>query len=76
MEFLTAIIGIITLIVFLVMASNIGAMKKKVDNIEKYIHGFAKEYGYGITYKCSDCKKAFEGKQEKCPHCGEENEYS
>ena len=75
MEIIVGIFGFISLVVFFFMASNIGAMKSKIDSIEKYLHGFAKEHGYGITYRCAHCKKTYEGKQVKCPHCGNEKEY-
>ena len=69
---ITVIVSIIALIVFFTMSSNIAAMQKDIRQIEKYIRGYAKENGYGILYTCSTCKKTFEGKQAKCPHCNRE----
>jgi rubrerythrin len=75
MEIAVLIISLFTLIVFFQIAMNIGAMKRKVDKIEKYLSGFAKEHGYGQNYRCTNCNKIYEGKKEKCPNCGMEKEY-
>ena len=62
----SAIINIILLIVFAVMASNVGTIKRKIS---WFLEAYSKETGIGRTYKCGSCKKEFSGKQEKCPHC-------
>jgi|SaaInlStandDraft_4_1057021.scaffolds.fasta_scaffold139631_1 hypothetical protein len=72
----TIIAGIIITLSILVINWNVGTMKRKIIKMEQYLNGFAKEHGYGQNYRCTNCKKIYEGKQEKCPNCGMEKDYS
>ena len=68
---ISAILGLILLIVFLVMTLNIGNIRKNVQSMQRILAGWAEATGYGMVYTCLKCKKKFEGKQLKCPHCGD-----
>ena len=43
--------------------------------MKKVIEAWAKEIGYGMTYKCIKCKKSYEGKPPVCLHCIDPKEY-
>jgi hypothetical protein len=81
---ITAIAGLLSflaLIVFFVMAINLGIIRKNVQSIHKILINWAKEPGYanekssGSTYICKNCKKKYEGTLAVCPHCGNPNTY-
>jgi rubrerythrin len=78
---IAAILSLIAVIVFFVMAINLGSIRKNVQSIQKMLTGWAKETGYakatgsGSTYICKNCKKKYEGTLAVCPHCGNPNTY-
>jgi len=72
---LTAIVSFIVLIIFFVMAANIGKIKRDISDIKRVIIAFGKANDYGSIYKCENCFKLYEGKLAKCPHCGVEKVY-
>jgi hypothetical protein len=81
---ITAIAGLLSflaLIVFFIMAINLGIIRKNVQLIQKMLNnwekepGYAKETGSGSTYICKNCKKKYEGTLAVCPHCGNPNTY-
>jgi hypothetical protein len=82
--FIIAIGGLLSflaIIVFFVMAINLGTIRKNVQSIHKMLNGwskenvYAKETGSGSTYICKNCKKKYEGTLAVCPHCGNPNTY-
>jgi rubrerythrin len=79
--FIAGILSLIAVIVFFVMAINLGIIRKNVQSINKMLNGWAKESGYakitgsGSTYICKNCKKKYEGTLAVCPHCGNPNTY-
>jgi len=79
--FIAGILSLIAVIVFFVMAINLGIIRKNVQSINKMLNGWAKETGYaketgsGSTYICKNCKKKYEGTLAVCPHCGNPNTY-
>ena len=81
---ITAIAGLLSflaLIVFFIMAINLGNIRKNVQSIQKMLDGWpketshAKDTGSGSTYICKNCKKKYEGTLAVCPHCGNPNTY-
>jgi rubrerythrin len=81
---ITAIAGLLSflaIIVFFVMAINLGNIRKNVQSIQKMLNGWvketgsAKEKGSASTYICKNCKKKYEGTLAVCPHCGNPNTY-
>ncbi len=64
-ELISVGVNVILLIMFIVMASNLGAMKRTLSNM--YTNGYSQ-------YSCgqADCKKPFWGKQSHCPSCKKE----
>ncbi len=72
---LYGIISIILLIVFLVMAANIGAIKTEIKKTNLILREFQKATGYGVNYKCQECSEMFTGKLENCPNCGKVNNW-
>ena len=75
MEIITGFVGLIALITFFVMAVALSNISSNIKVIKKVVESWAKETGYGMTYKCIKCKKPYEGKQPVCPHCGEPKVY-
>jgi rubrerythrin len=79
--FIAGILSLIAVIVFFVMAINLGIIRKNVQSIQKMLNSWAKESGYtkekssGSTYICKNCKKKYEGTLAVCPHCGNPNTY-
>jgi hypothetical protein len=73
---LTGIVGIIALIVFFVMATALANISRNIKNINRFITGWGNEYGYSIIYKCKNCNKSYQGRQPKCPHCGDVKSYT
>lgn len=73
MEAITAIIGIICLIVFFYISINVGNIRKNVQSIQRML---AKDTGYELVTKCKKCGKTFKGKPETCPHCGDVKDWS
>jgi len=79
--FIAGILSLIAVIVFFVMAINLGIIRKNVQSINRMLNGWAKETGYvketssGSTYICKNCKKKYEGTLAVCPHCGNPNTY-
>jgi len=69
LSIISGIISFIALIVFFVMASGIGSMKRDMAKIRKFVDAYSKETGIGMSFKCAACNKTFVGKQETCPHC-------
>jgi hypothetical protein len=78
---IAAILSLIAVIVFFIMAINLGNIRKNVRSIQKMLDGWVKETGYakktgsGATYICKNCKKQYEGTLAVCPHCGNPNTY-
>lgn len=60
MELITGIIGLIMLISFFIMGSNLGKIVGFMKNHRK-CHPVS---------KCGGCKKVFEDRPTNCPHCG------
>jgi len=75
MEIIYGIVGTIALITFFVMAAALGNISYAVRNTNRIISAWSKETGIGFIIKCKKCKKKFEGKLPKCPHCGDEKVY-
>ena len=75
MEILYGILGFIALITFFAMNITLHNISVSVRNTERVISAWSKETGIGFIIKCKKCKKKFEGKLPKCPHCGDEKEY-
>jgi rubrerythrin len=69
------IVGFITMIVFFVMAVALGNISHSVRNTNRIISAWSKETGIGLIYKCSKCKKSYEGRKTVCPHCGDPKTY-
>ena len=61
-ELISIGINVILLIVFMVMASNIGSMRRILSDM--YTNGY-KQYSCGQV----ECKRPFFGKQANCPSC-------
>ena len=76
MEVFTGIIAIISLLVFFGMALALTNISKATRNVERILTAWSKDTGIGFIFKCNKCKKKFEGKQPKCPHCGDIKDYS
>jgi rubrerythrin len=78
---IAGILSLIAVIVFFIMAINLGNIRKNVQSIQKMLNGWtketahAKETGSGATYICKNCKKKYEGTLAVCPHCGNPNVY-
>ena len=75
MEILAGLIGLISLIVFFVMAVALNNISKAVRNTNRIISAWSKETGIGLMYSCKKCYKSYEGKQATCPHCGDPKTY-
>jgi rRNA maturation endonuclease Nob1 len=75
MEILYGILGFIALITFFAMNITLHNISVSVRNTERVISAWSKETGIGFIIKCKKCKKKFEGKLPKCPHCGDEKVY-
>jgi rRNA maturation endonuclease Nob1 len=75
MEIIYGIVGIIALITFFAMNITLHNISVSVRNTERVISAWSKETGIGFIIKCKKCKKKFEGKLPKCPHCGDEKVY-
>lgn len=73
--YISGFISFITLILFFVMVANIVTLRKEAQNMRQVIEAWSKSTGIGKKYTCGSCKKGFEGKQEKCPHCGVQNKW-
>lgn len=69
---ITIIVGLITLVVFFVMAVALNNISKNIKDIRRIIVDWGVQNYYGYTYTCSKCKKPYVGKAKKCPHCGVE----
>jgi hypothetical protein len=72
---LAGILGLIVLIVFFFMASNISQIKKDINDIKRIVMDYGRVNGYGTIYRCEKCHKIYEGKLVKCPRCGKDNVY-
>jgi hypothetical protein len=78
---IAAILSLIALIVFFIMAINLGSIRKNVRLIQKMLNVYIKETGSvkrtdsAVTYICKNCKKKYEGTLAVCPHCGNPNTY-
>lgn len=72
METIVSIVGLIALIVFFVMAAALRNISSAVRDTNRIVRDWSQETGIGFRYKCSKCKKSYQGKKEFCPHCGEE----
>jgi hypothetical protein len=78
---IAGLFSLFTVIVFFIMAINLGNIRKNVQSIQKMLtswqqeRGYAKETGSGSTYICKNCKKKYEGTLAVCPHCGNPNTY-
>ena len=67
MELITALLSLITLMVFFIMASNLSEIKAVLKRIDKRL---APE-----QCLCPKCKKNFTGKLSHCPHCESKNNW-
>ena len=74
---ITWIVGLITLIVFFVMAAALANISKNVKEIRQVLKAWGNEKGYGVTYYfiCEKCKQKYQGKLPNCPVCGDEKVY-
>jgi len=78
---IAGLLSLLALIVFFIMAINLGNIRKNVQSIQKMLSSWAKETGSvretssGSTYICKNCKKKYEGTLAVCPHCGNPNTY-
>jgi rubrerythrin len=70
------IVGLITMIVFFIMAQALYNISKAVRNTNRIMSAWSKEKGIGFIYKCAKCKKTYEGKKAVCPHCGDVKTYN
>ncbi len=75
MEILTAVIGLIALIVFFVMAMALKNISEAVRNTDRIISAWSRETGIGLVYNCINCKKNYENRKAVCPHCGDPKTY-
>jgi rubrerythrin len=73
---ISAVISVVTLIVFFVMAAALKNISDNTKSIRRILIAWSKETGIGYIYTCGKCKKSYEGRQPKCPHCGDEKTYS
>lgn len=64
------LVSVVMLIIFIVMAVNVAAVKTSNNKILGMLDDIMKDTGYGRKYNCGKCKESFIGKQDKCPHCG------
>lgn len=55
------------LVLFFVMAANIGAIKRQVTSLATHDP---------TLYTCHHCKSEYKGKHVNCPHCGTKQTYS
>jgi len=76
MGLLGALISIVVLIVFFVMAAALSNISSRLSEIKKILADWQGATGYGLMYTCITCKKPYKGKQERCPHCGAEKMYT
>jgi hypothetical protein len=78
---IASLLSLIALIVFFIMAINLGSIRKNVGLIQKMLTGYVKQAGSAkgtdsaVTYICKSCKKKYEGTLAVCPHCGNPNTY-
>jgi len=75
METIAAIVGLIALIVFFVMAMALRNISRNVNNINHIITIWGRVNGLSIVYKCKKCDNKYTGKLATCPHCGDVKTY-
>lgn len=75
MEIIAALIGLISLITFFVMAAALANISANLKNINRVLNAWSNETGIGRIAKCIKCKKTYTGKPSACPHCGDEKVY-
>jgi hypothetical protein len=69
LSLIDGIIGLVALITFFVMAAALANISRNLKYIARVMFAWSKDTGIGMIYKCIDCKKEYEGRQLKCPHC-------
>lgn len=74
-----AILSLISIIVFFIMAANISAMKKSIDQLKYMADQSLKKFEVIRTGNCSSCGKKlktyhYKGDKVKCPFCRKEIE--
>jgi DNA-directed RNA polymerase subunit RPC12/RpoP len=76
---INAIITLILVIIFIVMAWNVAKIKKSILRSQEFIVAFAKKEGVTKEHKCLACSKAYEIQINqpkgyyRCPNCGDNN---
>ncbi len=69
-EIISGIINLIALIVFFVMAINIGNIRKTNKRIFSTLYKYAEKDGLITLIECSYCHKKYSDDLKRCPYCG------
>jgi rRNA maturation endonuclease Nob1 len=75
MEIIAGLIGLVSLIVFFVMAAALANISKNLKNVNRILVAWTRETGIGLITQCKKCHRGIHGKVDKCPHCGEKVEW-
>ena len=70
-----AFTGIFYMVLWGLLAFILVSINNTLVHIKRILTAWSKETGIGYKYRCSKCKKRFEGKQSECPHCGDPKTY-
>jgi len=72
---ITGLLGLITLIVFFVMAIALSNISTNTKEIRKLLKNWADVNGYDNRYKCNKFGKDYFGSLPQCPHCKADKVY-
>ena len=69
---ISAVVSVIMLVVFFIMAKNISLMKTEISDMKRIVMGYAKKDGILKDVECPHCHKHFKTAHTdtmKCPFC-------
>ena len=70
MEIIVGLIGLISLIVFFVMAAALANISRNLINVNRILVAWTRETGIGLITQCKKGHRGIHSKVEVCPHCG------
>jgi len=73
---LSAIFGLVCVIVFFVMAAALGNISNAMKNMNRIISAWSDDTGIGLMFHCKKCKKNYMGRQSICPNCKDPKDYT
>jgi hypothetical protein len=72
---ITGLLGLITLIVFFVMAIALSNISTNTKEIRRLLKNWADVNGYDNRFTCNKCGKDYIGSLPQCPHCKADKVY-